>query len=485
MKLSEYAQYDALGLAELIAQGEVSVADVVDAAHRAIAAVNPRINALAESWSDEPLPEPVDHLAVPLNGVPFLIKDMAISMEGRQNDFGSRLARGLVGSSDSNLMRRFRQAGLVTLGRTAVPEFGISITTESQLYGPTRNPWDTARSSGGSSGGSAAAVAAGIVPAAHGTDGGGSIRVPSACTGLFGLKPTRGRISVGPVIGEAWNGLIEEGVVTRSVRDSAVLLDIMAGPESGDPFQLAPPERTYLAEVSRDPPSLNIALQKQPLSDRRSVDIMTRALESVADTLEQLGHRVEEVALDIGVSWDDFVEMNARFWSANTAAWIDLIAAGLQRPIDDSTLEPVTLAMYALGKHLSAVDLLEAMDRRNTITRHMGQFFECHDLLLCPSMADLPQAIGALNAGQEKVDGLGWVRRVFDHAPFSALANVSGDPAMSMPLIHDGDSGLPVGLQFTAGFGQEALLLRLAGQLERALPWGSRKPEIWAGAERD
>ncbi|CAK9887943.1 MULTISPECIES: amidase [Pseudomonas] len=477
MKVSEYVQFDAVGLAELIAQGHVSADEVQAAAQQAIAIVEPKVNALAEHWHDEPLPTCAEG---PLHGVPFLIKDLAISMRGRAHEFGSRLAQGTGSTADSFLMQRFRRAGLVTLGRTTTPELAISTTTESRLSGPTRNPWDLNRSAGGSSGGSAAAVASGMVPVAHATDGGGSIRVPAAACGLFGLKPSRGLISMGPFMDEAWSGLAVQGVLSRSVRDSALLLDCMAGAEPGDPFQLAPAPGSYLSALKQAPGALKIAVQWHPLNGQRSDPLMVEALQGLVETLESLGHHCEQVDLDIGLSWDAFVEMNARFWASNTAAWLDALSAETDRPLNSPWLEPATLALHRFGQALPARDLLAAMDQRNLVSRQTGAFFQRFDLLLSPTLSQLPPLIGTYNAGQEQLDGLGWMHRVFNHSPFTALANICGTPSMSLPLYQDRVSGLPLGMQFTAGAAGERLLLSLAGQLEQALPWYGRIPPVWA-----
>ncbi|WP_285961400.1 amidase [Pseudomonas tohonis] len=476
MKAAEYAALDALDLAALIASRDVTPEEVRAFALKAFEALNPSLNALVEHWDDEPLPP-----SGPLRGVPFLIKDVGVAMAGRRNELGSRLAQGLVAPGDSQLMRRFREAGLLTLGRTTVPELAASTATESLATGPTRNPWNPRYGAGGSSGGAAAAVAAGLVPVAHATDGGGSIRVPAAVTGLFGLKPSRGRVSMGPGLDEVWSGLAMQGVLSRTVRDSAALLDAIQGHAPGDPYRIAAPERSFLAEVAREPGRLRIGLLVHPLSGARSAASMVTAVEGVARQLQEMGHAVEAVQPDIGLDWDTFVELNARFWAANTADWIDALAAQTGRPIDGSTLEPASLALYELGRGLSAIDLLGAMHWRNTVARHMGAFFTRHDLLLSPTLAEQPPLIGEYNRGQENLDGRGWMHRVFQQSPFTALANVSGGPSMSMPLAHDAASGLPIGIQLSADWGQEGMLLRLAGQLERALPWSARTPELWSG----
>lgn len=474
MYLSEYAAQDATGLARLIHAKAVSADEVRRAALHAMATLNPQINALVDTWDDEPPAAPGV-----LHGVPMLLKDVGISAAGRRNELGSALALGCTAEADSELMTRFRRAGLLPLGRTTTPEFATSTTTESRLCGPTRNPWHLQRSAGGSSGGSAAAVAAGMVPVAHATDGGGSIRVPASLCGLFGLKPSRGRVPMGPDVDEVWSGLAVHGVLTRSVRDSAAMLDAIHGAAPGDPFQIAPPQHSFAALCQREPNALRIALQARPLNGQALHPAVQQTLLSTARQLETLGHHVEEIQPDIGLSWDAFVELNARFWSTNTAAWIDAIAAATGREASAHYLEPATLSLYALGKSLHATDLLGALWERNLVARRMGQLFQRYDVLLSPTLPGLAPEIGDYNQGQEQLDGRGWMQRVFAHSPFTALANVTGSPAMSVPLgMHD---GMPIGMQFMGAFGCEGLLLALGAQLEQAAPWADRRPKVWAG----
>lgn len=482
MKLSEYAAHDGIGLAQLIHKGEVNAQEVASAATAAFAAINPAINALIESWATEQAPATPEEKRSPLFGVPFLIKDLAISMKGRRCELASGLAQGSPpAAEDSFLMRRFRAAGLVTLGRTTLPEYAISTTTESRLYGPTRNPWNTGHSAGGSSGGSGAAVASGMVPVAHATDGGGSIRVPASVNGLFGLKSSRGRISLGPDTDEVWSGLAVHGAVSRSVRDSAALLDAAQGVEMGDSFYIPAPERPYLLEVERDPGKLRIGLLVDPLNGKRSVDVVAKAVQAAAKLCEDAGNHVDEIKLDIGLSWEAFVNMNACFWNANTAAWIDSVAAANNRKLGPEFIEPVTALVHAAGRKLTAADLLTALENRNTVARNMGRFFSGYDVLLSPTIPSLSPPIGEYNAIPRTLDGDGWIQRVFNYNPFTALANVIGSPAMSVPLAQDSTTHLPIGIQFIAGFGREDVLFRLAGQLEKACPWAGRKPGIWTG----
>ncbi|MHA6788273.1 amidase [Pseudomonas bijieensis] len=476
MNLSDYAEHDAVGLAGMIADRQISESEVRAAALQAIQALNPHTNAVVDTWADEPQAQ-----SGPLHGVPMLVKDLGLTARNRRNELGSRLAQGCVAGADSELMARFRRSGLLALGRTTTPELAASTTTENRVDGPTRNPWDLTRSVGGSSGGSAAAVAAGMVPIAHATDGGGSIRVPAASCGLFGLKPSRGRLPMGPDVDEVWAGLAVHGVLSRTVRDTASVLDAVHGPASGDPFHIAPPTQSYRSLLSREPGPLRIAVQGHALNGQPTAPAVSAGLNLVCQTLEGLGHHVTPAVADIGLSWEAFVELNARFWSSNTAAWIDAIATATDRPIDESTLEPATLALYRLGCELSAIQLLEAMYQRNVVTRKVGDFFCNYDVLLTPTLPAPQPLVGQYNANQETLDGRGWIAHVFDHSPFTAVFNVSGCPAMSMPLTQDLASGLPIGMQFGAAYGREDLLLQLAAQLERAMPWTDRRPPIWAG----
>lgn len=474
VKISEYASCDAVGLADLIARGEVSAAEVADAAARAVEAVNPQINAVVETWPPEDAPG-----SAPLAGVPFLIKDLGVTMAGKRSELGSRLAAGSVASEDSFLMRRFRHAGLVTIGRTATPEMAYSTTTEPEFYGATRNPWSLDRSAGGSSGGSGAAVAAGIVPLAHATDAAGSIRVPASYNGLFGLKPTRGRVSHGPGADEVFNGLAVQGSLSRTVRDSALLLDLIEGPEPGDPYFAAHPDRPYATEAQQDPGRLRVAVLRQPWGGRQPRKPVSTALSETMHLLESLGHQVEETRLALGVPWEEFVLGNARIWTANLAPWIDGIAATTGRPVDETTLEPVVLASYRYGHQVTADEFVRALAIRNQVSRTFAQHFARYDLLLSPTLPEPPVPLGVYGEGADQLDGLGWLDRILDRSPYTAAANVSGVPSMSVPLAVDGR--LPVGMQFTAAFGREDLLFRLAGQLEKAAPWTHRKPPVWAG----
>lgn len=477
MQLHEYTSFDGLGLAQLLRDGHVSAAELHDAAARACAAVNPRINAVVELW-------PADLTAIdstaPFAGVPFLIKDVAVTMAGRRSEAGSRLGVGHVASFDSHLMTQFRAAGLATFGRTSTPEMAFATTTEPVLYGATRNPWNLALSAGGSSGGAAAAVAAGIVPLAHATDAAGSIRVPAASTGLFGLKPSRGRVSNGPAMDEIFSGLGVQLGVSRTVRDSAALLDAVQGVMVGEPYVTGAPGHSWLSQLSQEPGQLRIGVQRAACNGARPVPAVEAALDATVRLLESLGHHVEEVQPALGVSWEAFVHANAGIWCANLVPWIDALAQESGRGVSLETLEAATLACYRHGKTVSAVDFVAALDVRNTVTRHAGAVFGQYDVLLTPTMPDLPWQLGRYGEKEEQLDGVGWTARLFEHSPYTPLANVAGLPGMSVPLAMSHE-GLPIGMQFMAGYARDGVLLRLAGQLERAAPWGQRRPSVWAG----
>ncbi|MEU2952139.1 amidase [Streptomyces xanthochromogenes] len=478
MKISEYVGFDAVGLAGLVAKGEVTSAELQAVARAAAQAVEPRINAIVETWQPDDEPSPG---SAPLAGVPFLIKDLAVAMAGRRMELGSRLAAGHVSATDSFLMSRLRRAGLVTFGRTSTPELAYNTTTEPELYGVTRNPWDPERSAGGSSGGAGAAVAAGVVPIAHATDAAGSIRIPASYNGLFGLKPTRGRVSVGPFFDEIFNGLAVHGSVSRTVRDSAVLLDQIRGPEAGDPYVAPEPPRPYADEVALPPGSLRIGVLAQGWGGHRTTAPVRDALAHTVRLLEALGHRVEEAEVELSVDQEEFLLANARQWTANLAAQIDELAEALGRPVDSSTLEASTLASYHYGRRVTGTELVTALALRNRVSRSMAGYFGAYDVLLTPTVPDLPVPLGTHTRGVAELDGLGWLRRLFDLSPFTAVFNVTGMPAMSVPLAADAATGLPIGMQFAAGFGLEGRLFRLAGQLERANPWAGRTPAVWAG----
>jgi amidase len=471
MRLSEYLAQDGLGLAKLIRNRAVTEAEVLDCARRMAEAVNPEINAFVEIFA-EPL-RGSDNADAPFRGVPFVIKDLVLHAAGQKFELGSRLAAGLRLPHDTDLMARFRAAGLRTIGRTASPEFGFCPTTEPVANGPTRNPWDNPRMAGGSSGGSSAAVAAGIVPLGHANDGGGSIRIPASCCGLVGLKPTRGRTPIGPDSAEGLNGLGIEFAVTRTVRDAAALLDAVQGAGLGDPYVIAPPVEPYAAAIGRPPAPLRVALMTRSFDGSAFDPAVAAGLTSTAQLCESLGHRVTEAAP--ALDFEHFVETSMVYWIANLPVWIDQIAAATGRQVDESTLEATTLACYRHGKALKATDLLHAMESANVITRATAAFFQQHDVLLSPTLPGLPLPIGSIDANDPTLGAEGWARKTFAFTPLTPLFNMTGQPAISLPLTRT-DTGLPVGMQFAAHYGDEATLLTLAAQLEQARPWPRTAP---------
>ncbi|PLW82411.1 amidase [Kineobactrum sediminis] len=467
MDVAEYLQYDGLGLAELVRKREVSAAELAECALILAADWNPRINALVEVFDDVDAIVAEVPPAAPLAGVPFLIKDLVLQAAGRRSEMGSRLGEGLEAPADSDLMARFRQAGLMTLGRTAVPEMGYNCATETVACGATRNPWNVSRSPGGSSGGSAAAVAAGIVPVAHANDGGGSIRIPASCCGLVGLKPGRGRVPIGPGAADGLGGLGIEFVLTRTVRDCAAMLDTVQGPGIGDPYVIAPPDRPY-AESLLLPAGLRIAFTANSWSGVPVDPAIRAALEATASLLAGMGHQVEEGAP--ALDGDRFAQANTDLWSAHIAHWVVDICAATGRKADADSLEQATLAIYEHGLRLSAVDLLHAEDYFNLVSRDFGDFFTHQDILVTPTVAQLPWRIGEHASAGGNYTARSWTDHVFRDAPFTAVFNVTGQPAISLPLGRS-DSGLPFGIQFAARQGREDLLLALAASLEQSHPW--------------
>jgi amidase len=376
-------------------------------------------------------------------------------------------------------MARFRRAGLVLAGTTQTPEFGYNPTTETRAFGPVHNPWDLGRSAGGSSGGSGAAVAARIVPIAHANDGGGSIRIPASCNGLVGLKPSRDRIPSGPDYGDLLCGLACEFALTRSVRDAAALLDAVAGPDPGAPGHPVPPARPYREQIGTPPSRLRIAWTTTPASGAKIDPECEKAVHETVRLLESLGHTLIEDRPRY--DWDAFLENVNVIWGAFGVASIDFASAMTGRKPGPDNLEAVTLASYEDGKRYSAIDLLNAMTHCNLVSRQVGPFFEKVDVLVTPTIARQPAPLGELNQNREGMTAIEWTRQVFSYVPFTPLFNVTGQPAISLPLHWSAD-GLPVGVQIAGRFGDEATLLRLAAQLEQARPWAAKRPPIHAAA---
>ena len=469
---AEYARLDGIALAEAIRRRELSVAEAVDAARAACAAVNPAINAVLEFYAD---PASVAAEASgPLAGVPVLRKDSGAAEAGRLQEHGSRLMVGCRPSGDSHFVELCRRAGLVFVGRSATPEFAFSSATESVLTGVTRNPWDPERMAGGSSGGAAAAVAAGIVPIAHGSDGGGSIRIPAAACGLVGLKPSRGRVSQGPDGADALLGLSVEFVLTRSIRDAAAALDILGRPQPGDPFVIPRPDGTYLDRIERPPHTLRVAVTTDPWGSIAVDPEIAAAVAATARRCEQLGHFVQ---------W-----ASPRFdFEAMLQVLTDFFAfglAGLGRPgaapraITRDLLEPITYANWELALRLTAADLDDDLARANRLCRAVGPFFERYDVLVTPALASLPPPHGAYSQSRTDLDPLGFMRHVQHTDQFLAIFNITGQPAMSLPAGVS-RSGLPLGVQLVGRFAHEHVLLALGRQLMEAAPRCAVR--AWAG----
>ncbi len=471
MQYSEYITYDATDLAALIRKGEVSSEELQQCAVDAINRLNPRLNAVVETLPGHQPCVP----DAPFSGVPFLIKDSILHAEGIKCEFGSRLGEGLVSPEDSYLMKRFRQAGFATIGRTTTPEFSFNITGESLLNGPTCNPWDTSRIAGGSSTGSASAVAAGIVPVAHANDGGGSIRVPAGCCGLIGLKPTRGRVSTGPYAADGLNGLGIEFAVSRSVRDTAATLDAVQGAEPGDPYIITPPEMTYSSLINQPLRKLRIAVSATPSNGSRIDAESEAAFQRTIKLLQELGHEVVEAAPSY--SHEAFAWATTQFWAANIAAMVEHLAMASGRTPDARVLEATTLATCQYGQAATATDLLKAMGIANDISRNVAGFCNDFDLLLTPTNQGIPAPLGVFNANDSSLSAPEWIDRIFTFSPFTALFNMTGQPAISLPLQRT-EQGLPIGMQFVAPFGQEGVLLQLAKSLEEAMPWPTVAP-LW------
>ena len=474
--MKDLGNRDALELAELVRRKDVQPIELVDAAITAAECVNPQLNAivtpmfeLAREAAKRPLPDG------PFRGVPFLLKDLLTAYAGVRLSNGATVCQALVPEHDSELVRRYKQAGLVVIAKTNTPEFGIPPTTENRLFGATHNPWDTARSPGGSSGGSAAAVAARVVPMAHGSDGGGSIRIPASCCGLFGLKPTRGRNPLGPDAGDLLSGLVCEHAVTLSVRDSAALLDATGYPDAGDPYCAPPPARPYRQEVGAAPGRLRIAFSKTALTGVAVDPDCVAAVEDAARLCASLGHDVREGAptLDIATTMQAFVTL----YAAGAARNLDDVESFAGLAVTREMFEPLTWALGEIGRKLGSSEYLLALRRLQCASRDVARFFETADVWLTPTLALPPPPLGFFEATD--AEPLAGFVRGGDFAPFTPLLNATGQPAMSVPLYWN-RAGLPIGTQFVARFGDEATLFRLAAQLEEARPWREKKPLVSA-----
>ncbi|HEY7471682.1 MAG TPA: amidase [Gemmatimonadota bacterium] len=476
--MRDVTRLDATAQADLVRRGEVTPLELVDAAIERIERANPAVNAVVTPTFERAREAARGELPDgPFRGVPFLLKDLSAAWAGVRMTSGSAFLADFVAPVDSVLVERYRAAGLVFLGKTNTPEFGFLPTTEPALFGPTRNPWDPGRTAGGSSGGSAAAVAAGMVPIAHGNDGGGSIRIPASCCGLVGLKPTRARITQAPLLGDIMGGLVVDHALARTVRDSAALLDATAGPAPGDPYVAPPLARPLRDEVGADPGRLRIAWSAaNPIGAPVHADCV-RAVEEVAALLEELGHEVEEgaPAVEGDLLYDSFLAV----WLAGHAWGIDGMARATGRKPDPDRFEPLTWALHRIGREVRAADYLLAVTALQRIARQVAAFFAACDLWLSPTLAEPPVPLGTFD--RRSPDAMAVFRRASEFVPYTPLFNVTGQPAISLPL-HWNAAGLPIGVQLAARTGDEATLVRVAAALEEARPWAGRRPPLEAGA---
>jgi len=481
----DLAALDAVAQAELVRSGQASPAELVDAAIARVEALNPQLNAVIHERFERAREEAAGDLPDgPLRGVPMVLKDLDGTSAGDPYHAGTKHLRdrGYVAPADTYLTTKLRQAGLVIVGRTNTPELGLQPTTEPEAHGPTRNPWDLDRSTGGSSGGSAAAVASRMVPLGHAGDGGGSIRIPASECGLVGLKPSRGRHSLGPDVGESWGGLVSRLVVSRTVRDTATVLDAVHGPMPGDPYTAPPPERPYVDELGADPGALRIGwTATAPDPTVTTHPECVAAVQGAAALLEALGHRVSE---DHPALWDDqaFVDhFTGQFINAFavwTAAELDHLGRISGEPVAAEGVEAGTWAAAELGRAITAVQYFEAVTALHAYTRRVAEFWAGgFDLLVTPTIPEPPPLLGEFAATPD--NPLAGLFRSAGIVPFTAPFNTRGQPAVSLPL-HWSSDGLPIGVQLVAAYGREDLLLRVASQLEAAAPWADRLPPVHA-----
>lgn len=494
MKIEEYITYDGLGLAELVKNKQVTPEELLNTAIQRAEQVNPKINAIINPLYDlgrEMAANPPDG---DFSGVPFLLKDLGSPLANYPMSNGSKMLRYFIPDEDGNLVKRFKQSGLVIFGKTNTPEFGLMGTTEPKHFGPSRNPWNTKHTTGGSSGGSAAAVSAGIVPMASAGDGGGSIRIPAACCGLFGLKPSRGRVSLGPDRAEDWDGAVVEHILSRSVRDSAVMLDNVCGPAPGDPYFLPNPEKPYSEIIQQDPKPLKVAFSKEsPLGNRVHPECAA-AVEDFAKKLESLGHQVEEKTP--AIVGEDVAKAYLTIYFGQVGAQIKRFKSLFGKQAVKEGLEETTRIFGMLGNKLSTADYVEQRYQWNQFGRVMGAFHEQYDLYVTPVLSEPPAEIGTLLPNSLEEFSLRWAEKLragrlllksgviekiamqsLEKTPFTQLGNLTGQPGMSLPLYWT-SQGLPLGIQVMSAIGREDLLFALAGQMERAFPWFNKMPNL-------
>ncbi|MFV0423821.1 amidase [Oleidesulfovibrio sp.] len=475
-RLDELGKYDAVALCALIRSGQIHPAEILDTVFTAIEALNPALNAIVHPMQQQAFNE-LRHVApdAPLAGVPYLLKDLGPSYAGVPTRMACMaLKEGYIPQEDSYLTHKFRSLGAIPVGKSASPEFGLTATTESVLHGPTRNPWDIHRSPGGSSGGSAAAVAAGIIPVAHGNDGGGSIRIPASACGLVGFKCSRGLVSWAPELGECWGALATNGVLTRSVRDSAYALDGICGTAPGDPYPFPRPPLPFSTEIRRAPGRQRIAFALQwPKGASKPSDDSRKAVLHTAGLLEGLGHAVEEAAPDI--SLDEVIDIFVTIVAAQVRVTLgQLLPAGVTTP-DSSHAEKLTRQLWEKGSHDTGADYAAAINRMHMLGRSIARFFEKYDVLLTPVLNTPPAPLGKY--ALEHTDIEGYAAMLRDFIPCTPPYNMSGAPAVSLPLYKNSE-GLPIGIQLGTAIGRDGLLFRLAAQLEQAAPWHGYIPAV-------
>jgi len=493
MKFEEYRKYDALGLAELVKNKAVSAEELLETAIERTEEINPKINAVVHriyNYAKEMLPHvPKD---APFAGVPLLVKDLGLQVKGTPSNVGSKALRKNISPADNFVVQQLRKGGFVFFGQSNTPEFGLTPFTEAKLYGPCHNPWDLAHSPGGSSGGAGAAVAGGISPLATASDGGGSIRIPASCCGLVGLKPSRGLSSFRPFAAESWGGLVVEGCNSRTVRDTAAYLDLIVGNDLGEYMLGEKPETTFLQAIETKVPKLRIGFSVEHTLGLAVDEDCKKAIKHTADLLASLGHEIEEVPLPYEKT--DITEVFVKQIAAEVAGEAELFESKVGFKLKRSEVEPNTWIMALLGQAYNAGEYAAARQRVGQLSYRMGLWHQKYDLLLTPTLSRPPIATGALqNSTFESVLvsvintlGLGSVfkaslhlfsDKIFGYIPYTPLANMTGQPSLSLPLYFS-EKGLPIGSMFTAAIGQDTLLLQLARQLEEAQTWFDRVPEI-------
>lgn len=488
---SDYESFDGLGLAHLVQNDIVTPTELLNAAIERIEQRNPALNAVIYKMYDQARSTIQNEIPCGLfQGVPFLLKDFLADYSGVPMRFGSRIAHDYISPHDSELVKRFKKAGLVILGKTNTPEFGLSPTTEPELFGPTLNPWDLTKSAGGSSGGSAVAVASGMVPMAHGGDGAGSLRIPAAYCGVFGLKPSRGRTPAGSSVMRIWQGMVTEHVITRSVRDNAAMLDVLSGPELGSLIALSKPQESFLECLDNPLSPLRIGVIQKPFFPSAVDPEYSEATRKAGVLCQDLGHRVDLASFNINS--EEVALAYLIVVTAETAATIKTVAESLKSKPKYNELEAATAVLCEVGQHFSAADFAWATHILDMTGRKSAEFFENYDVLLTPTMATPPPMLGKFKPDRLEKNLLELLRRVpygpllrklaertstkhFSFVPFTPLFNITGQPAMSVPLYWD-KQGLPIGIQFAGRYGEEKTLLQLAHQLEKAQPWAQKKP---------